>query len=260
MLAFLVDELHKLPEDQKLPGQDAVIGGMTGAEFSKSALEDNPFKEGDARSGLFLQGNRAIEKHDDPLLRLARIIGPELSDMATRNRAREARRLVVGRRWIEAQEAWRGAAFYPDANSTLRVSIASVKGYAPRDGVMYVPQTTLSGVVAKQTGKEPFDSPEPLLAKAKAGDRGRFYDKRLGDVPVCFLSDGDTTGGNSGSGVLNGKGELVGLNFDRVFENVAGDFGWNAERSRNISVDIRYVLWQIEKVMPAPGLLKELGF
>ena len=77
---------------------------------------------------------------------------------------------------------------------------------------------------------------------------------------MCFLSDGDTTGGNSGSGVINGKGELVGLNFDRVFENVAGDYGWNTDRSRNISVDIRYVLWNLEKVVPAPGLLTELGF
>jgi len=259
-LAFLVDELQALPEGQKLLGQDAVIGGMTGAEWARSALAENPFKDGDARRRLFLQGNEAIRKHDDPLLRLARIIGPELTAMSNRNNLREARRLVVGRRWIEAQESWRGNAFYPDANSTLRVSIASVKGYAPRDGVEYVSQTTLGGVVAKETGEDPFKSPAPLLAASRAGDRGRFIDKRLGDVPVCFLSDGDTTGGNSGSGVIDGKGRLVGLNFDRVFENVAGDFGWNAARSRNISVDIRYVLWQLEKVMPAPELLKELGF
>ena len=78
-------------------------------------------------------------------------------------------------------------------------------------------------------------------------------------MPVCFLTDGDTTGGNSGSPVINGKGELVGLNFDRVFEAVSGDFGWNAERSRNISCDIRYVLWVVDAVLPSPGLLKELG-
>ncbi|MHC4853134.1 MAG: S46 family peptidase, partial [Planctomycetota bacterium] len=97
------------------------------------------------------------------------------------------------------------------------------------------------------------------LAAAKNRKTSRFFDDRIGDVPVCFLSDGDTTGGNSGSPVINGKGELVGLNFDRVFEAVAGDFGWNPDRSRNISVDMRYVLWILEQVQPAPHLLKEMG-
>ena len=77
-------------------------------------------------------------------------------------------------------------------------------------------------------------------------------------MPVCFLADGDTTGGNSGSPVINGKGELIGLNFDRVFEAVAGDFGWNADRSRNVICDIHYVLWVIEAVQPCPSLLAEL--
>ncbi|MEE2711636.1 MAG: S46 family peptidase [Planctomycetota bacterium] len=260
MVAFLVDELRRLPDSQKLPGQKAVLGDLSGADWSAAALSENPLLRGDARRRLFLQGKDGVEHHSDPLLRLARLVGPELRDIALRDRLREARRLVDGLRWIEAQQAWRGKDFYPNANSTLRVSIASVKSYAPRDGVVHVPQTTLSGVISKETGADPFASPQPLLAAAASGDLGRFTDKALGDVPVCFLSDGDTTGGNSGSGVINGKGELVGLNFDRVFENVAGDYGWNADRSRNISVDIRYVLWNLEKVVPAPGLLKELGF
>jgi len=87
----------------------------------------------------------------------------------------------------------------------------------------------------------------------------RWVVPHLGDVPVCFLTNGDTTGGNSGSPVINGRGELIGLNFDRVFENVAGDFGWNPERSRNVVCDFRYVLWVLEAVQPAPNLLEELG-
>src|SRR5690606_4590849 len=114
------------------------------------------------------------------------------------------------------------------------------------------------GVLEKETGKEPFASPKALLEAAERRRESRFFDPDLGDVPVCFLSDADTTGGNSGSCVINGKGELVGLNFDRVFENVAGDFGWNAERSRNICVDVRYILWMMEQVQPAPRLLAEL--
>ena len=102
-------------------------------------------------------------------------------------------------------------------------------------------------------------APEALLEAADTRRRSRFFDPRIGDVPVCFLSDGDTTGGNSGSPVINGKGELVGLNFDRVFENVSGDYGWNEARSRNISVDVRFVLWFLEAVQPAPHLLAEMG-
>ncbi len=168
-------------------------------------------------------------------------------------------RLDVGRKWIEAQQAWRGRAFYPDANSTLRVSIATVKGYSPRDGVRYVPHTTVQGILDKNTGKDPFDAPAALIEAAAHRQDSRFVDASIGDVPVCFLADADTTGGNSGSPVINGKGELVGLNFDRVFENVAGDFGWNEARSRNISVDIRFVLWFLSAVRPAPRLLEEMG-
>ena len=145
-----------------------------------------------------------------------------------------------------------------DPNLALSYYFAD-SGYAPFDGVWYLPNTTLSGVLAKNTGEPPFNSP-PALLEAARQDLGRFASPELGDVPVCFLSDGDTTGGNSGSPVINGKGELVGVNFDRVFENIPGDFGWNAERSRNVSVDLRYVLWLLDKVMPAPGVLKELGF
>ena len=155
-------------------------------------------------------------------------------------------------RWIEAQEQWRGRRFYPDANSTLRVSVASVKGYEPRDGVMHLPFTTVDGMLRKHTGEGEFDVPDAVLAAVEKDPSARR-------MRVCFLSDADTTGGNSGSPVVDGKGRLVGLNFDRVFENVAGDFGWNAERSRNVIVDFRYVLWLMREVWPAPALLEEMG-
>ena len=85
--------------------------------------------------------------------------------------------------------------------------------------------------------------------------------RALGDVPVCFLADGDTTSGSSGSPVLNGRGELVGVNFDRVWENVANDFGWNQDVGRIIAVDVRYLLWALEALHgpPATPLLQELG-
>ena len=98
-----------------------------------------------------------------------------------------------------------------------------------------------------------------MRAECLVGREHVVVHAKIGDVPVCFLANGDTTGGNSGSPVINGSGELVGLNFDRAFESVSGDYGWNPNRSRNISVDIRFVLWVLEDVFPAPALLRELG-
>ena len=166
---------------------------------------------------------------------------------------------LLGRRWIAAQEAFRGKSFYPDANSTLRVSIAECKSYSPRDGVLYTPHTTVGGILAKHTGEAPFDAPAALRAAAEKRAGSRWVDPRLGDVPVCFLTNGDTTGGNSGSPVIDGSGRLIGLNFDRVFEGVATDFGWHPARSRNVIVDIRYALWVIDEVFPCERLLQELG-
>ncbi|HLM42860.1 MAG TPA: S46 family peptidase, partial [Myxococcaceae bacterium] len=147
----------------------------------------------------------------------------------------------------------------PDANATLRVTFAKVKGYTPRDGAFYTPQTTLAGVLEKHTGQEPFDVPEKVLSAADAKRYGPWADKRLQDVPVNFLADADTTGGNSGSPTVNGKGQLVGVNFDRVWENVANDFGYNPDVARNVNVDVRYVLWLLDQVEDADGLLRELG-
>ena len=113
----------------------------------------------------------------------------------------------------------------------------------------FLPQTTLRGVVEKHTNEEPFDVPDRILAAARES----------GDVPVGFLGDADTTGGNSGSPAVNGRGELVGVNFDRVWENVANDFAYNPAVARNVNADIRYTLWLLERVEKAPELLKELG-
>jgi MYXO-CTERM domain-containing protein len=148
---------------------------------------------------------------------------------------------------------------YPDANGTLRFSYATVKGYEPADGVIAKPQTTLRGAVDKHTGEPPFALPAAVIEKAPAARDSYWADADLGDVPVCFLTNADTTGGNSGSPIIDGQGRLVGLNFDRVWENIAGDFGYSQERSRNIGVDVRYLLWMLDRVDNASALLTELG-
>jgi hypothetical protein len=149
----------------------------------------------------------------------------------------------------------------PDANGTLRITFGHVRGYSPRDAVWMEPQTTLTGLLARDTGQTPFKVPPELRSAAAEARHSRFVDSILHDIPVCFLADADTGGGSSGSPVLNGRGELVGVNFDRVWENVANDFGYNPEIARHSSVDIRYTLWLLAAFDggAAQPLLREMG-
>jgi hypothetical protein len=258
ILAVLLAELATVKPQQRLRGTEVLLGA-DGIAILSGLLAQTKMTDSKARTALFIGGAEAVENSTDNMIILARGLAAERRDYQLRSRERQGQNLLVGRRWIEAQEAFRGKQFYPDANSTLRVAIATIKGYSPRDGMTNLPQTTVAGLLQKETGKEPFANPKTLLAAAATRSTSRWFDARIGDVPVCFLCDGDTTGGNSGSPVINGKGELIGLNFDRVFENVAGDFGWNEERSRNVVCDFRYILWVMECVLSAPALLKELG-
>ncbi|MHC5063736.1 MAG: S46 family peptidase [Planctomycetota bacterium] len=261
ILELLLDEARRLPEDQQISGMEVFAADPemeTGAILRK-LLDASSVMTQAGRIALIEAGAEGLRESRNPIMMLVSGILQDAGERQLRNQTMSGRRIEVGSTWIEAQQIWRGKEFYPDANSTMRISIASVKGYQPRDGVRYVPHTTVAGVINKETGEDPFASPAALLSVADTRKESKFFDARIGDVPVCFLTDGDTTGGNSGSPVINGKGELVGLNFDRVFENVSGDFGWNAARSRNISVDIRYVLWIMESVQPATHLLKEMG-
>ena len=147
--------------------------------------------------------------------------------------------------------------FYPDANSTLRVSYGKVMGYKSKDAVYLTHYTTLKGIMEKDN-PEIFDYDVPDKLKELYSDRdfGRYTQD--GEVPVCFIANNHTTGGNSGSPVLNADGQLIGVNFDRAWEGVASDMAFNPEQSRNISLDIRYALFIIDKFAGAGYLLNEM--
>ncbi|MFT7619577.1 MAG: hypothetical protein ACI97A_003233 [Planctomycetota bacterium] len=159
---------------------------------------------------------------------------------------------------MDAKAEYRGYAASPESNSTLRFTYGSVTGYTARDAVDYRYYTTLEGVVEKHTGTEPFNAPAKLLELAAAKDWGRYGDKKLGTLPVCFLSNNDITGGNSGSPIMNGRGELTGLAFDGNYEAMTSDYTFRPEASRTINVDIRYVLWCTEKVSGMGRLIEEM--
>jgi hypothetical protein len=149
--------------------------------------------------------------------------------------------------------------FYPDANFTQRLSYGTVKGYQPRDAVWYNHFSTTQGILEKEMPGDPeFEIRPYILDVLKKGDFERYADKD-GKMHVCFLSDNDITGGNSGSPVFNGNAELLGLAFDGNWEALSGDVVFEPEMQRTISVDIRYVLFVIDKIMKAPHVIDELN-
>ena len=151
-------------------------------------------------------------------------------------------------------------AFYPDANLTLRVAYGHIKGYSPADGIYYVPSSTIKGIMEKDN-PEIFDYniPQRLRDIYASKDYGRWADAS-GEVPVCFIATNHTTGGNSGSPVINADGDLIGLNFDRVWEGTMSDIVFDPEICRNIALDVRYVLFTIEKIGGASYLFNEMTF
>lgn len=147
---------------------------------------------------------------------------------------------------------------FPDANLSLRVTYGKVMGYRPSDAVVYEPYTSLDGVMEKYIpGDYEYDVPQRLRELHQSKNYGQYADKN-GKLPVCFVGTNHTTGGNSGSPVINKKGELVGLNFDRVWEGTMSDLHYRPEVCRNVMVDIRYVLFVIDKYAGAENLIKEM--
>jgi len=178
-------------------------------------------------------------------------VRPELGSL-------DARLADLNKLYMAAQmEQGSDRVFYPDANSTLRLAYGKVMGYDSRDAVYHKHYTTLTGVMEKDNPEiYDYDVPDRLKELYLKKDFGRYAVN--GDIPVCFIANNHTTGGNSGSPVLNAEGHLVGVNFDRAWEGVASDIMFNPKQSRNISLDIRYVLFIIDKFAGAGYLIDEM--
>jgi hypothetical protein len=203
----------------------------------------------------------AFRNSPDPFIQLA--VRMQDVGMALEDRRKEVdgnlERVIP--QYMAAVIAWKksqGKPVYPDANSTLRVTFGTVAPYSPRDGIVKGPFSTVQGIPEKDTGKEPFNAPAGLLQAIRERRWGQFKDPVLGTVPVDFLSSADTTGGNSGSPVMNKRGELVGLNFDSTYESITKDWYFDPSITRAIHVDVRYMLWVMKEVDHADNLLREM--
>jgi hypothetical protein len=272
LLGWALGLAAALPADQRMLAVDQAAGlkaGMPKAEadqaidsFLQRLFAGTKMGNREFRLSLMEKSTADLVATRDPFLVFAAAMEPlaEANRESAKNRGGAQARLMP--RYMEALLAKAGGLVAPDANSTLRVTYGQVKGVDAKDGLYYKPQTTLAGIIEKHTGEGDFDAPKVQLNAIKAlrsSKKSPYIDASLGDVPVNFLSTVDTTGGNSGSPTLNGKGELVGLLFDGTYESVASNYLFDPTATRSIHVDSRYMLWNMAEVDGAVRLLEEMS-
>ena len=247
-----------LPAKYHPQGLDALLPSAQSLDAMYAATElGNTAK----RIALLDQDDAALAKSNDAFMQLAVKLNGIASSLEERAKEVEGNLEKVIPQYMSAVIAYKksqGKPVYPDANSTLRITYGTVSPYSSRDGVSKGPFTTVEGIVEKHTGKDPFDAPAKLLEAIKTKRYGQFKDPVLGTVPVDFLSSADTTGGNSGSAIVNKRGELVGLNFDSTYESITKDWYFDRDITRAIHLDVRYMLWVMKEVDHADNLLKEM--
>lgn len=265
LITYLLRKADELPATQKIDFLEKRFGTLQGEarrraeeDFARAIVDGKRYATAENLSGLFDLTTAQLRELREPLVEAAIEIGTEAQRIQPRQQAFN----TTVARWrpvlIQGMTEMKGTNPYPDANRTLRFTYGEVKGYAPREAILYTPFTTLSGVIEKDTGREPFDAPEKLKQLYRARDFGPYALANNRDVPVDFLSTNDIIGGNSGSPILNGRGEQVGIVFDGNYEGLGNDFFYNEEKGRTISVDIRYVLFVTDKFGGAGYILKEL--
>ena len=263
LLADLVSQYQALPATQHVPEFDSVFGTTSAQLATRLDAMYSGTKLGDEseRLGAMQADRAALAASADTLLRAAATLLPAILRIEDESKANNGELLRLRPAYMRALIGFRdsqGRAVYPDANSTLRVSYGRVSAMDLRDGVRYRPLTTVQGIVEKHTGTEPFNAPQPLRDAIARGDFGSTAEPSLGTQTVDFLTNLDTTGGNSGSAVMDARGRLIGLNFDSNWEAVSASWMFDPRYKRAIHVDMRYMRWLLAKVYPAPYLLEEM--
>jgi hypothetical protein len=250
-----------LQGDQRLTGLEYILSGsgMTPEQWVEKAYSTSRMKDPEFARSLIGKPSKELEQLNDPFIGIAAAIFDVSEEINKATQTFGASVTALRKDYIEALYEWKGSSLYPDATGTIRFTWGPVKGYKPADAVWYEPFTTLQGVVDKNTGVVPFNAPEKLVKLRKAKDFGNYSDPDLNDVPVAFLNQCDITGGNSGSPVMNAKGEIIGVAFDGNWEAMTSDWQYDFNLQRCIAVDFRYVLFVTDKFGDAGFLLKETG-
>jgi hypothetical protein len=265
-LRYFLIEAAKIPKDQRIAAVDEALAA-TGERDAAAAVDKlldrlygaTKLADVKERLAMFDELRTRLEARNDSMLGFAKALRRTLDEKEKRDNESVGAMMRLRPEYVALLQKLRQGRVYPDANGTLRVSFGRVQGYSPRDSVEYAAQTTLRGIVEKETGQDPFDSPSVLLAASSGKKLGPYVDPDLGDVPVNFLSSGDITNGSSGSATLNASGELAGLAFDGNYEAMGSDYLVNPDVTRAIHVDTRYMLWVMDAIDGAHNLIREMG-
>jgi hypothetical protein len=260
-LKFRLKELMKLPaENYPIALRSLLAGGSAATidRFVDELYDKTILVDGKKRVELIELSPAKLLKLDDPLIKLAAELENELKILRQTKNSLSQEKLEVKQIYIQALLEKYHDRIAPDANGTIRFTYGAVKGYEPRDAVSYSAFTTPAGIMQKETGEFPFHVPDKLKELFSRGDFGRYLDERLAALPVCFLNCAVVTGGNSGSPVLNARGEQVGIAFDMTYESVTADYYIIPALQRTINVDIRYVMFITDRFSGAARLLKEM--
>lgn len=265
ILVRLILMAADLPPGQRVELLDEIMGRSTAADrekrvrsFVNDLYEDTELTTVPGCEKLLSRDPKRFRK--DEFVRFAEKFGKEFAPIQSRSNAFLARINALRMLYTEARLQWAGDRLvYPDANRTLRLTYGTVQSLAPRDAVFLNYLTSLRGVMEKETGEEPFIVPPKLRSLWEARDFGRYAEPKINDVPVAFLTNHDITGGNSGSSVINGRGEVIGTAFDGNWEGVVGDYVFQNHLNRSISVDSRYILFLLDKFSGARNVLEELA-
>ncbi len=251
--------------NQRVTAIDKIINrGSNNETMANEYISDTfgltKLKDQDYVFNSLLKSPKALIDYNDGLLLLESDIARQIAELKPEKERRDGLLNKLMGDYVNVKEKFLKKGFIPDANSTLRLTYGYVRGYSPVDATYMAPYTTIKGILEKgATGNPDFYYPNIIKELWNKKDFGPFAKKELNDVPVAFLYNMDTTGGNSGSPIMNANGELIGVNFDRAYGATINDYAWNESYSRSIGVDIRYVLWAASKIDKADFLLKEMG-
>ena len=264
MMVAMILKSDAMPADQRIEAFQSITEGKTGEELERRVREYVEGLYGDSRLATRDGCEELMQKDQeemlaDPVVRLAAQVSKEQEPVTVATNAYATRIGQLRRRYARAlADRDQAPLAYPDANRTIRLTYGTVQDLHPRDAVVLAPQTLLGGVIEKEQKTEPFIVPAALKELWQKKDFGPYADPKLGDVPVAFIADLDITGGNSGSPVINGRGELIGCAFDGNWESVVGDYLYQERYNRSINVDVRYVLFILDKFAGARNILEEL--
>lgn len=262
MLKKMLSDAQKFKNTSRITALDNLKIGNENEinNFIEQTISSSSITQKDYFDNLLKKSHAEILEMNDPLIALAQKLRIQNKEITIANEINEGILNKFYGDLVDVKMLWKKTNFIPDANSTLRLTYGYIKGYSPADAVYMEPFTSIDGILEKNTtGYEDFAIPDKLKSLYDKKDFGKYVSSKRGILPVSMLYNMDTTGGNSGSPILNSRGELVGVNFDRAYEATINDFAWNESYSRSIGVDIRYVLWVLDKFSGAENILSELN-